>query len=72
TPSDKSFEVPLNQLRVERPLGQGAFGLVYFGSAVNLPGDIKGPIPVAIKTLRETSSEADLVAFVQEIEMMKF
>nr|CDS25347.1 tyrosine protein kinase HCK [Hymenolepis microstoma] len=79
TPFDESFEVPLNRLRVERPLGQGAFGVVYLGSAVNLPGDMKGPIPVAIKMLRvrsnfilETSSEEDLVAFVQEIEMMKF
>ncbi|VDO01790.1 unnamed protein product, partial [Rodentolepis nana] len=42
TPSDKSFEVPLNRLRVERPLGQGAFGIVYLGSAVNLPGGMKG------------------------------
>ncbi|KAM7543126.1 hypothetical protein Aperf_G00000006859 [Anoplocephala perfoliata] len=85
-PFDPFFEIPLSFLHIERPLGQGAFGFVFQGSAVKLPGGIVGPVPVAIKTpggdatgsligptsAPENSSEADVVAFVQEIEMMKF
>ncbi|CDS40738.1 fibroblast growth factor receptor 4 [Echinococcus multilocularis] len=71
-PSDPTYEVPFGRVQVEGRIGEGAFGLVLRGSAMHLPGGIIGPLPVAIKTLRVNSSDADVVAFVQEIEMMKF
>ncbi|KAH9286425.1 Fibroblast growth factor receptor 1 [Echinococcus granulosus] len=81
-PSDPTYEVPFGRMQVEGRIGEGAFGLVLRGSAMHLPGGIIGPLPVAIKTLRGRvrrnlqfpvdSSDADVVAFVQEIEMMKF
>ncbi|VDM36194.1 unnamed protein product [Hydatigera taeniaeformis] len=71
-PFDPAYEVPMNRVKVERRLGEGAFGLVFGGTAAHLPGGIAGPLPVAVKTLRASSSEDDVVAFVQAIEMMKF
>ncbi|KAL5109230.1 Fibroblast growth factor receptor 1 [Taenia crassiceps] len=71
-PIDAAYDVAFSGVRVERRLGEGAFGLVFRGSAMHLPGGISGSLTVAIKTLRADSSEADVVAFVQEMEMMKF
>uniref|UniRef100_A0A915EVT6 Protein kinase domain-containing protein n=1 Tax=Echinococcus canadensis TaxID=519352 RepID=A0A915EVT6_9CEST len=67
-PSDPTYEVPFGRGR----LGEGAFGLVLHGFAIHLPGGISSPLPVAIKTFRVDSSDVDVTAFVQEIEMMKF
>nr|CDS15927.1 fibroblast growth factor receptor 4 [Echinococcus granulosus] len=71
-PSDPTYEVPFGRMQVEGRIGEGAFGLVLRGSAMHLPGGIIGPLPVAIKTLRGSSSKADVVSYVQEIKMMKF
>ncbi|VDD79725.1 unnamed protein product [Mesocestoides corti] len=71
-PVDPTYEIPFSNLEISRNLGQGAFGLVFRGSAVRLPGGVSGPLPVAIKTLYVNSSEDDVVDFVREIEMMKF
>lgn len=51
-PVDPAFEIPVSRLKVKRRLGQGAFGIVFHGTAVKLPNNIEGPIAVAVKTLR--------------------
>ncbi len=42
----------MDHVKVNRRLGQGAFGLVFRGSLKRLPGGKKGPVSVAVKTLR--------------------
>ena len=53
-PFDPAYEVPLRRIAFEGLLGEGAFGLVFRGSANHMPGGIEGPLTVAVKTLRSS------------------
>ena len=50
-PSTRSWEVPRQQVTLEKIIGKGAFGQVAKGTAINLRGQ-SGKILVAIKKLK--------------------
>ncbi|KAJ8340994.1 hypothetical protein SKAU_G00332850 [Synaphobranchus kaupii] len=58
-------EVPRRNISLTRGLGHGAFGEVYEGLAVGIPGE-PSPMQVAVKTLPEVCSEQDELDFVME------
>uniref|UniRef100_UPI0035901350 leukocyte tyrosine kinase receptor n=1 Tax=Myxine glutinosa TaxID=7769 RepID=UPI0035901350 len=58
-------EVPRKNISLLRALGHGAFGEVYEGKVVGLPGE-NGPLKVAVKTLPEVCSEQDELDFLME------
>ncbi|XP_069317332.1 leukocyte tyrosine kinase receptor isoform X1 [Eulemur rufifrons] len=58
-------EVSPDNVTLLRALGHGAFGEVYEGLVIGLPGDC-GPLQVAIKTLPELCSRQDELDFLME------
>ncbi|XP_062413159.1 ALK tyrosine kinase receptor isoform X2 [Pungitius pungitius] len=58
-------EVPRRNISLTRGLGHGAFGEVYEGLAVAIPGE-QSPLQVAVKTLPEVCSEQDELDFLME------
>uniref|UniRef100_A0A3Q2Y6Q8 Tyrosine-protein kinase receptor n=1 Tax=Hippocampus comes TaxID=109280 RepID=A0A3Q2Y6Q8_HIPCM len=58
-------EVPRRNISLARALGHGAFGEVYEGLAVGIPGE-PSPLHVAVKTLPEVCSEQDELDFLME------
>uniref|UniRef100_A0A4W5QBU3 Tyrosine-protein kinase receptor n=2 Tax=Hucho hucho TaxID=62062 RepID=A0A4W5QBU3_9TELE len=58
-------EVPRRNISLTRGLGHGAFGEVYEGMAVGIPGE-SSPMQVAVKTLPEVCSEQDELDFLME------
>ncbi|KAL0969873.1 hypothetical protein UPYG_G00233580 [Umbra pygmaea] len=58
-------EVPRRNISLTRGLGHGAFGEVYEGVAVGIPGE-PTPMQVAVKTLPEVCSEQDELDFLME------
>uniref|UniRef100_A0A8C9REV2 Tyrosine-protein kinase receptor n=1 Tax=Scleropages formosus TaxID=113540 RepID=A0A8C9REV2_SCLFO len=58
-------EVPRRNISLIRGLGHGAFGEVYEGLAVGIPGE-PSPMQVAVKTLPEVCSEQDELDFLME------
>uniref|UniRef100_A0A8C7H127 Tyrosine-protein kinase receptor n=1 Tax=Oncorhynchus kisutch TaxID=8019 RepID=A0A8C7H127_ONCKI len=58
-------EVPRRNISLTRGLGHGAFGEVYEGMAVGIPGE-SNPMQVAVKTLPEVCSEQDELDFLME------
>ncbi|XP_028294863.1 ALK tyrosine kinase receptor [Gouania willdenowi] len=58
-------EVPRRNISLTRGLGHGAFGEVYEGLAVGIPGE-QSPLQVAVKTLPEVCSEQDELDFLME------
>uniref|UniRef100_A0A672NX05 Tyrosine-protein kinase receptor n=1 Tax=Sinocyclocheilus grahami TaxID=75366 RepID=A0A672NX05_SINGR len=58
-------EVPRRNISLARGLGHGAFGEVYEGLAVGIPGE-PSPMQVAVKTLPEVCSEQDELDFLME------
>ncbi|KAM9842986.1 LOW QUALITY PROTEIN: ALK tyrosine kinase receptor-like [Aulostomus maculatus] len=58
-------EVPRRNISLTRGLGHGAFGEVYEGLAVGIPGEAS-PLQVAVKTLPEVCSEQDELDFLME------
>ncbi|XP_054651469.1 ALK tyrosine kinase receptor isoform X2 [Dunckerocampus dactyliophorus] len=58
-------EVPRRNISLTRGLGHGAFGEVYEGLAVGIPGE-PSPLHVAVKTLPEVCSEQDELDFLME------
>ncbi|XP_028391447.1 fibroblast growth factor receptor 2-like isoform X3 [Dendronephthya gigantea] len=69
-PLDRKWEINREQLRVDGQLGEGAFGRVLRATALGVPG-IPQKHTVAIKTLKENSTEAELVDLLSEMNMMK-
>ncbi|XP_038071785.1 ALK tyrosine kinase receptor-like [Patiria miniata] len=61
-------EVPRENLKLIRALGQGAFGEVYHGHFQ--PSDEKEPFDVAVKTLPERSTKQDESDFLMEALIM--
>uniref|UniRef100_A0A3B3QJ29 Tyrosine-protein kinase receptor n=1 Tax=Paramormyrops kingsleyae TaxID=1676925 RepID=A0A3B3QJ29_9TELE len=58
-------EIPRRNISLTRGLGHGAFGEVYEGLAVGIPGE-PSPMQVAVKTLPEVCSEQDELDFLME------
>ena len=50
-PSTRSWEIPRNNVTIEKVIGKGAFGQVAKGTATDLRGR-PGKIPVAVKMLK--------------------
>uniref|UniRef100_A0A3B4XW81 receptor protein-tyrosine kinase n=1 Tax=Seriola lalandi dorsalis TaxID=1841481 RepID=A0A3B4XW81_SERLL len=63
-------EVPRRNISLTG-LGHGAFGEVYEGLAVGIPGE-PSPLQVAVKTLPEVCSEQDELDFLMEALIIKF
>ncbi|KAA3679227.1 uncharacterized protein DEA37_0001331 [Paragonimus westermani] len=68
---DKNYEIPRERIVVGSVLGGGAFGVVYSGVAWDLPNHKRGPVEVAIKTLRDNFTESDVIDLMKEMDIMK-
>ena len=65
------WEVARDKISLLRELGQGSFGMVYEGQAVEIKeGD--GTIKVAVKTVNEKASVRDRMEFLNEASVMKW
>ncbi|KAF5307968.1 hypothetical protein FQR65_LT06535 [Abscondita terminalis] len=64
------FEFPRRRLKIQKVIGEGAFGLVYLAKAVNINNKL-GDTYVAVKTLRDHAPEQEQTEFFQEIETLK-
>ncbi len=56
-----------SQLKLEKKIGEGAFGFVYKG-LLDLP---KGKIEVAIKTCRDNPTQSERIKFMKEARIMR-
>ncbi|CAH8840693.1 unnamed protein product [Trichobilharzia szidati] len=70
---DEDYEFSRHDLQLIGRLGSGAFGIVYRGTAENLPKGpkINGRLDVAVKTLRDEFTESDIYEFLREMDIMK-
>ncbi|KAF5404644.1 hypothetical protein PHET_01978 [Paragonimus heterotremus] len=68
---DKNYEIPRERIVIGSVLGGGAFGVVYSGIAWDLPNHKRGPVAVAIKTLRDNFTESDVIDLMKEMDIMK-
>ncbi|XP_066143378.1 uncharacterized protein [Euwallacea fornicatus] len=64
----EEFEIPKENIEITRRLGEGAFGMVYGGDAYIPP---YGWYPVAVKTLKSSSTAEDQIDFLSEADNMK-
>ncbi|KAK3733280.1 hypothetical protein QZH41_011125 [Actinostola sp. cb2023] len=64
------WEVPRDKIKLIRELGQGSFGMVYEGEAIDI---VKGQsrCRVAVKTVSENASVKDRIEFLHEASIMK-
>ncbi|XP_014212740.1 receptor-type guanylate cyclase gcy-3-like [Copidosoma floridanum] len=62
------WEIPRENVVINRKIGEGAFGTVYGGEAFF---DGKGWLGVAVKTLKIGSSTEEKLNFLSEVEVMK-
>ena len=67
----KNYEVSEKSLTLTHKLGKGHFGTVYEGVAAKLPYSDKTSVPVAVKTMKVSASDADKQEFLYEFEIMK-
>ncbi|CAH1797651.1 unnamed protein product, partial [Owenia fusiformis] len=65
----ENFEISSSQLKLEREIGKGEFGVVWKGQGKNIPMCDK-VVDVAIKTLKDPS-EKNKGDFLKELEVMK-
>ncbi|XP_015433610.1 PREDICTED: uncharacterized protein LOC107189564 [Dufourea novaeangliae] len=68
SPDLDKWEIPRDNVVINRILGEGAFGTVYGGEAM-FPE--KGWLAVAVKTLKVGSSTDEKLDFLSEVEVMK-
>ncbi|XP_030067457.1 fibroblast growth factor receptor 4 isoform X2 [Microcaecilia unicolor] len=72
-PLDVKWEFPGDRLRLGKPLGEGCFGQVVkaeaYGINKNRPEKV---LTVAVKMLKENSTEKDLADLISEMELMKW
>ncbi|XP_070540240.1 fibroblast growth factor receptor 2-like isoform X3 [Ptychodera flava] len=69
-PCDPEWEVVRDNITLQEPLGEGAFGQVLKAQAKNIQG-IERSITVAVKMLKASATERELSDLVQEMNMMK-
>ena len=62
------WQIPRENVVINRKLGEGAFGTVYGGEAF-FPG--KGWLSVAVKTLKTSCTTEEKLDFLREFEIMK-
>ncbi|XP_014604411.1 PREDICTED: fibroblast growth factor receptor homolog 1-like isoform X1 [Polistes canadensis] len=68
-PLDSAWELPREQLKLDNTLGEGAFGKVIRAQTnTGRPGI---PSVVAVKMLKESHTDAEMMDLVSEMEMMK-
>ena len=63
------WEVERDKVKLLGEIGQGSFGMVYEGIAEDING--LAVIKVAVKTVSETASFLDRIAFLNEASVMK-
>ncbi|CAH3168594.1 unnamed protein product, partial [Porites evermanni] len=69
-PATRSWEVPRENVTIEKVIGKGAFGQVAQGTASELRGR-DGTTRVAIKMLKDNARETDKEDLMSELEVMK-
>ncbi|XP_015761888.1 PREDICTED: proto-oncogene tyrosine-protein kinase receptor Ret-like [Acropora digitifera] len=67
---DQEWEIPRSNLKIEKVIGRGAFGVVSRGSAWDIPGK-PGWTVVAIKSIREDASEREKRDLLSEFALLK-
>ncbi|KAL5021031.1 hypothetical protein ScPMuIL_000186 [Solemya velum] len=76
---DKDWEFPRERLTLGKILGEGAFGRVVLGEGVGLEHQNatnsshtkQGTTILAVKMLKDDTTDRDLIEFLQELEIMK-
>ncbi|XP_066158204.1 fibroblast growth factor receptor homolog 1-like isoform X1 [Euwallacea fornicatus] len=69
-PMDQDWEIPREKLLLGKVLGEGAFGKVVKGEAVNLL-KLDSRVTVAVKMLKDGHNDNEMMDLVSEMEMMK-
>ncbi|XP_055371143.1 fibroblast growth factor receptor homolog 1-like isoform X2 [Condylostylus longicornis] len=69
-PLDAHWEIPRNQLVLDKLLGEGEFGRVRRGKLSGLSKSSNDLI-VAVKMVKESHGDADIASLVREMEVMK-
>jgi len=69
-PGTRSWEVPRENIIIEKIIGKGAFGQVAQGKASQLRGR-DGTVTVAIKMLKDNATEKERNDLLSELEVMK-
>ncbi|PVD30268.1 hypothetical protein C0Q70_09531 [Pomacea canaliculata] len=69
-PLDTKWEFPRERLVLGDRLGEGAFGLVVKGEAFGIFKD-NNSVTVAVKMLKEGSTDREMMDLIREMEMMK-
>jgi len=64
------WEVPREKIEIGQPIGKGSFGMVYEGLASDIVRN-ESKARVAIKTVNESASVRDRIAFLNEASVMK-
>lgn len=67
----QNYEIAEKDLTLTHKIGKGHFGTVYEGVAAKLPHTNKTSVPVAVKTMKVSASDADKQEFMYEFEIMK-
>ncbi|XP_028968206.1 fibroblast growth factor receptor 1-like [Galendromus occidentalis] len=71
-PLDPLWEFPRDRLLFKEPLGEGAFGRVVKAEAFGIGApDTNSSSVVAVKMLKESHSDLDMIDLVSEMEVMK-
>ncbi|CAH3188569.1 unnamed protein product [Porites evermanni] len=67
---DIEWEIPRSNLKVEKEIGNGSFGVVSRGLAFNLPGKPEWTV-VAVKSIKEGASERERRDLLSEMSLLK-
>ncbi|KAM7440771.1 hypothetical protein ABFA07_010086 [Porites harrisoni] len=67
---DIEWEIPRSNLKVEKEIGNGSFGVVSRGLAFNLPGKPEWTV-VAVKSIKEGASEREIRDLLSEMSLLK-
>ncbi|CAH3157631.1 unnamed protein product [Porites lobata] len=67
---DIEWEIPRSNLKVEKEIGNGSFGVVSRGLAFNLPGKPEWTV-VAVKSIKEGASERETRDLLSEMSLLK-
>ncbi|XP_065217053.1 fibroblast growth factor receptor homolog 1-like [Planococcus citri] len=70
-PLDERWEYPRKNLRIMHTLGEGEFGQVAQAEASNILGEGSGTTIVAVKMLKDNSTDSDMIDLVSEMEILK-
>lgn len=70
-PLDNEWELPRDNLKFGKVLGEGAFGVVLMATMNVVDRERNGEVPVAVKTTRQDSGEREFSDLIHEMEVMK-